>query len=269
MSRRDDRGFWTCHATVAAVGSTGLAAMLRHINHLSHKSDTQRDDGRSAQTTYGELAKALCCSTKTIQRHVRMGRDLKVLTSKRVQYGHVFTIEYDVLAGLIGHRGLSIPKWMLTPGPRRSRAGTQLSLDVEAEIADATQRAEKPQATAPPADEEDGVEPLTIEAIQDEIKRESGIDLQYEWAMAVEEDLIRRRQSPQHERRPRSQRAYAVAIVKRWIGEGKNVTVRPLAHDLPPPLRRDGAANRTVGEAAAEAGVPVEKYLATKRRGLY
>ena len=24
MSRRDDRGFWTCHATVAAVGSTGL-----------------------------------------------------------------------------------------------------------------------------------------------------------------------------------------------------------------------------------------------------
>ena len=57
MSRRDDRGFWTCHATVAAVGSTGLAAMLRHINHLNHKSDTQRDDGRSAQTTYGELAK--------------------------------------------------------------------------------------------------------------------------------------------------------------------------------------------------------------------
>ena len=53
MSQHDgvnERGFWTCHATVESVGSTGLAALLRHINYLSHQSDTQRDDGRSAET---------------------------------------------------------------------------------------------------------------------------------------------------------------------------------------------------------------------------
>ena len=159
MSRHDgvnERGFWTCHATFEAVGSTGLAALLRHMNYLSHQSDTQRDDGRSAQTTYEELAKALCCSTKTVQRRVRTGRDLKVLTTKRVSHGHdgyVFTVEYDVLDDRIGHLGLAGPKWMLTPGPRRSRAGTQLSFDVEAEIAGATQRAEEPQATAPASEQ--------------------------------------------------------------------------------------------------------------------
>ena len=148
MSRHDgvnERGFWTCHATFEAVGSTGLAALLRHINYLSHQSDTQRDDGRSAETKSEALARALCCSTKTIQRLVRLGRDLEVLTTRQLQHSQVFTVEYDHLAQLIGRCGLEIPKWMLTPGPRRSRAGTQLHLDVEAEFAAATQQAEEPQ----------------------------------------------------------------------------------------------------------------------------
>ena len=152
MRQRDggnERGFWTCHATFEAVGSTGLAALLRHINYLSHQSDTQRDDGRSAETKSEDLARALCCSTKTIQRHVRVGRALEVLTTRQLQHSQVFTVEYDHLAQLIGRCGLATPKWMLTPGPRRSRAGTQLSFDVEAEFAAATQQAEEPQGAAP------------------------------------------------------------------------------------------------------------------------
>ena len=156
MRRHDgvnERGFWTCHATFEAVGSTGLAALLRHMNYLSHQSDTQRDDGRSAETKSEALARALCCSTKTIQRLVRLGRALEVLTTRQLQHSQVFTVEYDHLAQLIGRCGLATPKWMLTPGPRRSRAGTQLSFDVEAEIAGATQRAEEPQATAPASEQ--------------------------------------------------------------------------------------------------------------------
>ena len=299
MSRHDgvnERGFWTCHATFEAVGSTGLAALLRHMNYLSHQSDTQRDDGRSAETKSEALARALCCSTKTIQRLVRLGRALEVLTTRQLQHAQVFTVEYDHLAQLIGRCGLEIPKWMLTPGARRSRAGTQLQLEVEGAFAAATQQAEEPQGAAPqgatqdtglpserppaspslppgaeqppPADEGDGVEPLTIEAIQDEIKRESGIDLQWEWAMAVEEELIQRLKSPDPKRRPQFQRRYVVGMVKRWIGEGKNLSERPQSHDLPPAHRRDGPGNRTVGAAAEAKGVPVEKYLAsTMRRG--
>ena len=152
MSRHDgvnERGFWTCHATFEAVGSTGLAALLRHMNYLSHQSDTQRDDGRSAETKSEALARALCCSTKTIQRLVRLGRALEVLTTRQLQHAQVFTVEYDHLAQLIGRCGLATSKWMLTPGPRRSRAGTQLHLDVEAELAAATQQAEEPQGAAP------------------------------------------------------------------------------------------------------------------------
>ena len=111
------------------------------------------------------------------------------------------------------------------------------------------------------------MEPLTIEAIQDEIKRESGIDLQWEWAMAVEGELKERLKSPDPKRRPQFQRRYVVGMVKRWIGEGKNLSERPQSHDLPPALRRDGPGNRTVGAAAEAKGVPVEKYLATTRRG--
>ena len=111
------------------------------------------------------------------------------------------------------------------------------------------------------------MEPLTIETIQAEIKRESGLDLQWEWAMAVEGELIQRLQSPDPKRRPQFQRRYAASMVKRWIGEGKNLSERPQSHDLPPALRRDGPGNRTVGAAAEAKGVPVEKYLATTRRG--
>ena len=300
MSRHDgvnERGFWTCHATFEAVGSTGLAALLRHINYLSHQSDTQHDDGRSAETKSEALARALCCSTKTIQRLVRLGRDLEVLTTRQLQHSQVFTVEYDHLAQLIGRCGLEIPKWMLTPGARRSRAGTQLHLDVEGEMAAATQQAEEPQGAAPqgatqdtglpserppaspslpagaeqprppPDDEGDGVEPLTISTIQAEIKRESGLDLQWEWAMAVAEELIQRLKLPDPQRRPQFQRAYVASMVKRWIGEGKNLSERPQSHDLPPALRRDGPGNRTVGAAAEAKGVPVEKYLASTRRG--
>ena len=298
MSRHDgvnERGFWTCHATFEAVGSTGLAALLRHINYLSHQSDTQHDNGLSAETKSEDLARALCCSTKTIQRLVKLGRDLEVLTTRQLQHAQVFTVEYDHLAQLIGRCGLEIPKWMLTPGARRSRAGTQLHLDVEGEMAAATQQAEEPQGAAPqgatqdtglpserppaspalppgaeqppPADEEDGEEVLNPKAIQAEIKRESGLDLQWEWAMAVEGELIQRLQSPDPQRRPQFQRRYAASMVKRWIGEGKNLSERPQSHDLPPALRRDGPGNRTVGAAAEAKGVPVEKYLATTRRG--
>ena len=305
MRQRDggnERGFWTCHATFEAVGSTGLAALLRHINYLSHQSDTQHDNGLSAETKSEDLARALCCSTKTIQRLVKLGRDLEVLTTRQLQHSQVFTVEYDHLAQLIGRCGLEIPKWMLTPGARRSRAGTQLQLEVEGEFVAATQQAEEPQGAAPqgaapqgatqdtglpserppaspalppgaeqprppPADEEDGVEPLTIETIQAEIKRESGLDLQWEWAMAVEGELIQRLQSPDPQRRPQFQRRYAASMVKRWIGEGKNLSERPQSHDLPPALRRDGPGNRTVGAAAEAKGVPVEKYLASTRRG--
>ena len=85
--------------------------------------------------------------------------------------------------------------------------------------------------------------------------------------MAVAEELIQRLKLPDPQRRPQFQRAYVASMVKRWIGEGKNLSERPQSHDLPPALRRDGPGNRTVGAAAEAKGVPVEKYLATTRRG--
>ena len=152
MRQRDggnERGFWTCHATFEAVGSTGLAALLRHINYLSHQSDTQRDDGRSAETKSEALARALCCSTKTIQRLVRLGRALEVLTTRQLQHAQVFTVEYDHLAQLIGRCGLEIPKWMLTPGARRSRAGLSFNSKSRASLRPRPNRPKNPRGPLP------------------------------------------------------------------------------------------------------------------------